>query len=314
MAIRTLPFIEPKMLTVEKRGDLSPKEIKSANYWSSLDNLESKHDWLPLVMESVNTIIKDEMTQSAFFNLKNVMENFVDENLSVLNDYEGNFGLYVLYIWMGYDEEDVNRDEELKFFADELQDFYLKSDSSNLYINITTLVIVRYLEAVVNFMLDNSHHTINLFHCLYVQYTDPRFGMFKYENVTENLIPIRPSLNGFVVDRLRMDLGEFIKTKYSQLPLLEDGVLNLLAGSSNVIRMNEQSISLANEIRKMLNETRSDSENDLFFTLHKLILYLTFESIQQRLLDKDNKTWTVAVVLDSLNEAVEKYNMIVTQS
>jgi hypothetical protein len=314
MAVRTLPFIEPKMLTVEKRGDKSPKEIESVNYWSSLNNLESKHDWLSLVMESINTIIKDEMTQGAFFNLKNVMENFVDENLSVLSDHEGNFGLYVLYIWMGYDEEDVNKNEELKFFADELQDFYEKSDSSNLYVNITTLVMVRYLEAVVNFMLYNSHHTINLFHCLYVQQTDPRFTMFKYENVAENLIPIQPSLSGFTVDRLRIDLAEFIKTKYSQLPSLENGVLNLLAGSSNIILLNEQSTKLANNIRKMLNEPRSDSEKDLFFTLHKLILYLTFESIQARLSSSDNKMWTVEVVLDSLNEAAERYNRIVTHS
>ena len=301
MAVRTLSLIEPEILSVEKsrtKKDLY-SDIESVNYWSMLSDRESKYDWISLVERSISVIIKDKMSEVSYYNLKDVIERFVDENLIILeNSSEFTFGNYMLYIWMGYTEEDLASNPDLQLFADELQECYDNVEENNpekMYINITTLVMTRYLEAVVDFMVENSQDVINLFHCLYVQHTDPRFAMFRYENVTENLIPIQPSLNGLTVDRLKIDLGGFIKTKYSQQPSLENGVLQLLAGSSNVIVLDEYNISLANIIRKTLGETKTDSDKDLFFT---------FEAIQKRLKTNKDKTWTVAIVLDSLNEAI----------
>ena len=312
MAVKSLPFITPGILAID---ELPGGKTELKNYWSNLSVKKSKYEWVSAVEESITVIIKEEITEAAYINLKNVIEKFVDNYLLILNGKYEDFGMSVLHLWMGYIPEDLSTDEELQIFAEDLEKCYNSSDTDNLFVNLTTLVITRYLEAVVNFMNESSHDVINLFHCLYVQQTDSRFLMFKYNNnVSENLIPIQPSLNGLTVDRLRLDLAEFIKTNYSQRPCLEDGVLRLLAGSSNIISLNEPTISLANNIRTLLGNSRSNNAKELFFTLHKLILYFTFEAIQKRLSKMEDKTWSVAIVLDSMNEAADIYNMLVNNS
>lgn len=311
MAVKSLPFITPGILTVD---ELPGERTELKNYWSNLSAKKSKYEWVSAVEESIIVIIKEEMTEAAYINLKNVIENFVDNYLLILDGEYSDFGTSVLYIWMGYDLEDLSTDEDLQTFAEDLQKCYDSSIVDNLFVNLTTLVITRYLEAVVNFMNESSHEVINLFHCLYVQRTDSRFLMFKYDDVAENLIPVQPSLNGLTADRLRLDLAEFIKTNYSQRPSLEDGVLRLLAGSSNIISLNEPSIKLANDIRSMLGNSRSAIAKELIFTLHKLILYLAFEGIQRRLSKMEDKSWSVTIVLDSLNEAANIYNLLVNNS
>ena len=312
MAVKSLPFITPGILAID---ELPGGKTELKNYWSNLSVKKSKYEWVSAVEESITVIIKEEMTEAAYINLKNVIEKFVDNYLLILNGKYEDFGMSVLHLWMGYIPEDLSTDEELQIFAEDLEKCYNSSDTDNLFVNLTTLVITRYLEAVVNFMNESSHDVINLFHCLYIQQTDSRFLMFKYNNnVSENLIPIQPSLNGLTVDRLRLDLAEFIKTNYSQRPCLEDGVLRLLAGSSNIISLNEPTISLANNIRTLLGNSRSNNAKELFFTLHKLILYFTFEAIQKRLSKMEDKTWSVAIVLDSMNEAADIYNMLVNNS
>ena len=312
MAVKSLPFITPGILAID---ELPGGKTELKNYWSKLSVKKSKYEWVSAVEESITVIIKEEMTEAAYINLKNVIEKFVDNYLLILDGKYEDFGMSVLHLWMGYIPEDLSTDEELQIFAEDLEKCYNSSDTDNLFVNLTTLVITRYLEAVVNFMNESSHDVINLFHCLYIQQTDSRFLMFKYNNnVSENLIPIQPSLNGLTVDRLRLDLAEFIKTNYSQRPCLEDGVLRLLAGSSNIISLNEPTISLANNIRTLLGNSRSNNAKELFFTLHKLILYFTFEAIQKRLSKMEDKTWSVAIVLDSMNEATDIYNMLVNNS
>jgi hypothetical protein len=131
--------------------------------------------------------------------------------------------------------------------------------------------------------------------------------MFRYGDVVQDLIPDQPSLDGLTVEHLRIDLADFIKTNYSQRPSLEDGVLQLLAGSSNIIKLTPEAISLAQSIRSLLKEPSTDKKRELFFTLHKYIIYLTFQNIQKHLSHHKDKTWKLTVVLDSLNQAVNSY-------
>ena len=282
-------------------------------YLHFVKNMEriSKIEGFNLELTKTGLIPRDSLIQTqseirlpnCSSNLKNVIEKFVDNYLLILNGKYEDFGMSVLHLWMGYIPEDLSTDEELQIFAEDLEKCYNSSDTDNLFVNITTLVITRYLEAVVNFMNESSHDVINLFHCLYVEQTDSRFLMFRYDNnVVENLIPVQPSLNGLTVDRLRLDLAEFIKTNYSQRPCLEDGVLRLMAGSSNIISLNEPTISLANIIRTLLGNSRSNNAKELFFTLHKLILYFTFEAIQKRFGDviDQNGPPMVDMVVDGL--------------
>jgi hypothetical protein len=331
MSVEALPLIVPNSFSSdEKTGKSHRKRERSlsedseiVNHWTFLSSTISKYSWMNKVKKCINTSIKNDMSVIAFRHIEDLMEKFADENLTVLEavgDYFvdpeeeiSNFGSLALYIWGGFTDEEVNKDESLSEFRQHIdQCYYLWVEDElpleDLYCSVTSLVMIRYLEEVIKKMSSmTKSKTITLFYCLYVEKNDPRFFMFGSQYIEDGLFPQDPNSNGYTVDKLRIYLADFIKTNFFQPPLLEDGVLYLLSGASNVIQKSSKTTKLSKNICKKLNIPLPKDDRAEFLNLHRYILYLTFENIQMRLRKKEDKTWTVALVLDSLNQAVISY-------
>lgn len=328
MSVTTLPLIVPNFFTGnEKRGRSSVKRPLSlseskevVSYWTSLIGKESRYEWMDKVKKGINISVKNDMSVVVWRHLEDAMERFADENLTALElarenfvgseQEDTNFGYIALSIWTGFEAEEIEKDSALQQFKEDLdQCYYLYAEGDfapeELYCMVTTVVFVRFLEEVVRIMNQMTlSKTITLFYCLHVEKTDPRFYMFANEHIEDGLFPLDSNNSGYTVEKLRINLADFIKIHFSQQPSLEDGVLHLLAGASHIIEESPESTKLNKIISKKLNISQIENE---FLNLHRYILYLTFENIQKRLWKRGDKTWTVALVLDSLNQAVISY-------
>lgn len=328
MLVTTLPLIVPNFFSGNNKTGRSSlkrpfslsesKEVVS--YWTSLLSTESRYPWMDTVKKGINTSVKNDMSVVVWRHLEDAMERFADENLTVLElarenfvgseEEDTNFGYIALAIWTGFEAEEIEKDSALQQFKQDLdQCYYLYAEDDltpeELYCMVTTVVFTRFLEEVVHMMNQMTlSKTITLFYCLHVEKTDPRFYMLANEYIEDGLFPLDSNSNGYTVEKLRINLADFIKIHFSQQPSLEDGVLHLLAGASNIIEYSSESSKLNTIISKKLKISQVE---DQFLNLHRYILYLTFENIQMRLDKRKDKTWTVALVLDSLNQATYSY-------
>jgi hypothetical protein len=335
-------FIAPDLLSKGDFGTVRTKKMASSvplkrsrfslreeegSYWMNIRETKSKYAWMPRVHICISQLIPFDMSVSARLHLDDVIEKFVDEKITPLfsdtnvdseslgfDDLNDDFGVELLASWLNLSIDEVRVDDKLASLSQEIQDCYDMNKETpvkggGLYLAITSIVVVKFLEEAINGMLDSEINNvyISLFHLLHVEETDIRFSMFKSGHVADRLIPVEPNLDGFTVDKLRLGLAEFIKDNYDQHPFLEEGVLTLLAGSSNIIEMNLQSSVLAYDLCNALGQDYVLGEKELFFILHKYILYLTFENVQVLLQGSENKYWTVNVVIDALNQAAITY-------
>lgn len=327
-------FIEPDTLSElidqntrdrEKRLDLAG-ENEANTYWASLRGVETKYVWMQDVKNCIMYLIGDKISIPAIHHLEHVMENFVDKQL-LPHVYdatdENEHGTQLLASMLGLELDAIRENALFLELADELQECYTRNNEKqgtvdDLYRDITCLIMVRFLEKVT----EKIHQTtpndliITLFYCLYVEHTDSSFSFLRQGHIENNLIPIQPNLSGMTVNCLRLGFAEFCKREYGVMPMLENGVLNLLAGSSNVIRIRDEKegeVGLAGAIMNFFGKSFDGSEKVLFFTLHQFILSLTFANVRARLVETDTQAWTVSIVLDSLNEAVHTYKQYASQ-
>lgn len=298
------------------------KETKEeAKYsWMNIKETKTKYEWVPKVNTCINQLLPTNMTISASLHLQDVIERFVDnsimnlldENIEEINNLGDDFGVEILAAWLNTTTDIIQSDFKLLTFSQEIQECYNlnnEDDNDNLYLAITCIVIIKFLEEVTNKMLDSESQNmyVSLYHLLYVEETDVRFSMLRCGHIENGLIPAEVNIDGFTVDKLRLGLAEFIKDSYDQHPFLEDGVLALLAGSSSIITMSKESSILTYDLCVALGQDYVLGDKELFFILHKYILYLTFENVQSLLRDSKNKYWTITVVLDALNQAAITY-------
>lgn len=322
-------FIEPNSLSAltekperSRNEQLDPVgESEAKTFWASLEGTETKHAWIKDVKDCIGRLIGNYISISAKLHLEQVMEDFVNTkllpNVDVAEeDYKQ--GIQLLSSWTGLTSEAIEEDTALVDLAQELQECYDRNKENQgtpeeLYRGITCLIMVRFLEKVAEKVRDTTpaDPVITLFYCLYVEHTDSTFSYLKQGYVEKDLIPLQPSMLGVTLNCLRLGFADFFKQYYERAPMLENGVLNLLAGASNVIRLTEAEITLAKNI---LGKAFEGSQKILFFTLHRFLLYLTFTNVEARLADSSNKVWTVAIVLDSLNEAVRMYKWYAAHS
>lgn len=305
-----------------KRNRFSLRE-KEGSYWMNIKETKSKYAWMPRVHTCISQLVPFTMSVSAHLHLDDVIEKFVDEKISPfffgdtnldINDLGDDFGVEVLASWLNMAIDDIRVNDRLTVLSQEIQECFdinkqTPVPGDGLYLAITCIVVVKFLEEVMDRILDSDTGIthISLFHLLYVEETDICFSMLKSGHVENGLIPDEPNLDGFTVDKLRLGLAEFIKDNYDQHPFLEEGVLTLLAGASNIIDLNPESTVLAFDLCTVLGQEYALGEKKIFFLMHKYILYLTFENIQVLLQGDKSKFWTVNVVLDALNQAAITY-------
>jgi hypothetical protein len=337
-------LIVPKFFSPERvrRGDeigpekkvlYSVEEVESEGYWSSLAKIKTKYPvFMTGIIENIRIITKDKdgITPVAFDHLWNTVENFIDRKLSAIDGSAftiDSFGDYALNLWSGFTEDEIRENSNLDNFSKDLQDCLTThmdrvsrsetgQDDAVLYTTLIATVMTRFLEQVL--AVSGKERIISLFHCVYVEETDIRFKFLRSGFIFPDLIPVEPSVTGLTAEHIKLELADFIRKYYSQRPSLEEGVLQLLAGSSNIINVeDERQVRLSHAILKELGETSvvekgpeetllSESE-EVFFTLHRYILYLTLETIQLKLSVARSSSWTIKLVLDSLNSVAEMF-------
>ena len=320
-------FIEPdSLLSLTEKLDLAQnkqldlvKGSEVSTYWTSLGRTESKHTWMQWVKECITRLIPNEISITASYHLDQVMEDFVDTKLIPnvsYNSDDPDQGISLLALLLNIDPDDISDDTSLSHLADEIQECFNRNRETrtldDLHCDITCLIMTRFLERVSERMeeMTPTNPVITLYYCLYVEQTDSAFSFLKGGYLEDNLIPIQPDTSGVTLSYFQLGLAELTKQYYGHHPMLENGVLRLLAGVSNVIRLKDEKeaeITLAANIMEFSGKSFDGNQKMIFLTLHKFILYLTFNNLKERLPDRDNKFWSVAIVLDCLNEAVRTY-------
>lgn len=315
-------FIEPDSLSsfTSKLGLLPPTAEENKNYWSSLSGTESQYSWMREVQECVARLTRVRITIPASQHLEAVMERFVTTQLvntvPLLEKSQADFGENLVAGWLGRPVTEL--DGASLDLAQELQLTFLRQleqDASHdqLLRNLTCVVLVRFLEAVTTATRESTpiDPVITLFYCLYVERTSSLFSFLSVGYVETDLIPEQPNLAGITLNRLRLGLADYFKQAYNRVPLFENGVLTLLAGSSNVIQLSEAELRLASSLLTTLAKPFDGNEKSLFLILHRFLLYLTFAEVETRLAEvEEPKVWSVAIVLDALNTTIKAYRQL----
>ncbi len=304
-----------KLTSPLRKRSVSPI-TNSKNFWSSLKEYNSKYEWMTQVYDAISDTTGDKLSLETFRYIELCLENFVDNYLNEMSvdGFEPeNFGNEVLYEWFGFEQDAIESDEKLVELRDDLQNCFDSeiititedsSDVSRLFIKICTVCVIKFLEQSVRNMIIsiNNPDVLTLFYCIYTAQYDNRFFMFMLEEYLEkDIIPQDPSNQGVTIAMLHENLAIFIKKNYDEPPLLENGILDLLAGCSNIIVINDKSTELISNLSVPLIEIPNNKELTIFFNLHRYILYLIFEEIQTILKTKEDHFWTCGIVIDAIN-------------
>ncbi len=328
--INVTPLSRTRTL-LEKVRSISPIN-NTVNFWSSDVRLETKYEWMIEVYAAISYEIgNDKLSYDVIKYIELCLEKFADNYLSQVqvSGFESdNFGNEMMFNWFGFDFDaaldetdpmNFQNDPDLIELRDSLQKSYeeeslnLTEDDTavtELFINISKMLIIKFLvQSLENMLMNYSQpEELSLFYLMYTAEYDVRFSIFRLEEYFEKgIIPVAPSKDGFTVAMLRLTLPDFIKENYDIRPSLEPGSIELLAGTSNIIVINEKSDQLVANIIDKLITPASTIELTIYFNLHRYILYLVFEEIQNIIRNKNDKQWTNAVVLDAINTATRKF-------
>lgn len=293
------------------------------NFWSSLKGFRSKYIWMTDVFEQISeSIPKDKLTVDVMRYIELCLEKFTDNYLSqiqVTGFEKENFSREMLFNWFGFEAETIEDDADVGELCDILQDCYdLNNDEladdptnvTNLLITICSNLIIKFLIVSLNNMLKtiSNPEELTLFFVIYTAEYDARFSIFRLEEyIQPGVIPEFTSNDGLTVGTLQLILPDFIKKSYDDHPSLEPGCIELLAGVSNIIVINDKSDQIVLDKLPYLIDTNSSLDMTIFLNLHRYILYLIFEEIQKILLTKNNTQWTNAIVLDAINTSAKRY-------
>ena len=326
-------LIQPKTLHIKvprgrthtsrsTRESLSPVGNR-VNFWSSLTGLPSKYEWMEDVFNIISKQIpENKLSLSVVRYVELCLEKFADNYLSqvqVTGFAEEDFGNETLFNWFGFSPENIEDDKDLaelrdclqKCFDDNLDELLEdNSDITDLFINISSTLIIKFLIVSLEYMLDDipNPEELTLFFVMHTAEYDARFSIFRLEEYMEpDILPENPSNDGLTIGILRLNLADFIRKNYNMNPLLEAGSIELLAGTSNIIVINHKSDKLVADIIDKLIQPASTLDLTIFLNLHRYILYLVFEEIQVILTKTKTTQWTNAVVIDAINSAAKKF-------
>lgn len=295
----------------------------SVNFWSSLQGLHSKYEWMANVFEEIsNSIPVEKLSYDVIRYVELCLEKFADNFLSQIqvDGFDGdNFGNEILSIWFDFSIEDIENDNDLSEIRDILQECFNEeieniiednSDVSGLFINISSNLIIKFLtKSVYNMSLNvEKAEELTLFFLIWTAEYDALFSIFRLEEYLQpNIIPEKPSNEGLTIGLLQLNLADFIRTNYNVQPSIEPGTIELLAGTSNIIVLNEKTEKIVEE--KIKNVTPAYSaDSTIFLNCHRYIVYLIFREVQEILQTRNNKQWTNSVVLDAINTVVKKFH------
>lgn len=309
-------MIKPNELIDSEYGGF--KFEKKNIYWSNLKGIKSKYTWTDEVFSNITEYTGNKMSKDVIKYIEVLVEKFIDEkldNLTVTGFEPSNFGYIIVEKWFNIEKNEAMAVSELSTISKWLQEAYesefLKfkddeTDVQGLLVKIVSKFFIEFLSISLNVMMNSTTRIkeLTLFFCLYTIEHDGRFSILKDRDMSA-FLPEVFTKKGYTVTMLRQKLPIYIKNTFGVRPYIEDGVLEILANSSNMILINDKSRKISKFVD--IPQNTCDGKDKVFFNLHRYILYLIFRYI--RLIMKNNKSEIISnsIAFDALTMAKEDF-------
>src|ERR1700753_3426357 len=87
----------------------------SINFWSSLEGLSSKYEWMPEIFNVISESTGDNLSDDVYRFVELCLEKFADNYLAsvYVDGFEPTeFGYVLMYNWYGLENDDVDSDDD----------------------------------------------------------------------------------------------------------------------------------------------------------------------------------------------------------
>jgi hypothetical protein len=292
-------------------------EINGHFLWHELSGRNSKYKWMYKVLENIHEHTNGAITRDVIKYLEISLENFAD---NFLNDIpfsaqsSENFGTEIVNSWFGLDDDEtVTSTQVFAEIAEIIQKSYEEeektldedmSDRSGFFIGITTKLVLKFLDESVMNMSEsvNFVEELTLYFLLYTCKYDIRFLVFYIDDMMDDrFIPKSINVDGFTVSILRTELAEYIRANLETVPRIEEGVMEIIAGSSSLI---DEGMTKTKCIKdcKFGNGYRTGNS---FIKRHAVIIEKIIRKIASLADGIDSDAWTNAMALDSFSSVAD---------